>query len=49
MTDKERQMIVRRIVGKTNKAYVVTHGTDTLIETAKYLKAQISKKIKTVF
>merc|ERR1712227_408748 len=37
MTDKERQIILRRINAKPHCAYVITHGTDTLVETAKYL------------
>ena len=38
MTNKERQIIVRKIMADTNRSYIITHGTDTLIETAVFLK-----------
>ena len=34
----ERDILVSRIRQDSAKAYIVTHGTDTLIETAKYLR-----------
>jgi len=38
MTNMERDILVSRIRQDPEKAYIVTHGTDTLIETAKYLR-----------
>jgi len=41
MTHLERDVLVSRIKKDPSKIYIITHGTDTIIETAKY----ISKKL----
>jgi L-asparaginase len=37
MTDEDRDEICRAIEASDAKCYLITHGTDTMIETAKYL------------
>lgn len=41
MTHLERDVLVSRIKKDPSKIYIITHGTDTIIETARY----ISKKL----
>lgn len=43
MTDADREMLFERIKSDENQRIVVTHGTDTMIETAKKLQG-IEKK-----
>ena len=43
MTHLERDVLVSRIRKDPSKIYIITHGTDTIIETARY----ISKKLHT--
>ena len=38
MTDEDRAEIRRAIEGSAAKCFLITHGTDTMIETAKYLE-----------
>jgi len=44
LTDDDRQIITDKIRSDSNKHVLVTHGTDTMIETAKSLQ-QISGKV----
>ena len=41
MTDSEREIILSKILQNENTNFVVTHGTDTLIETALFLKKHV--------
>jgi L-asparaginase len=45
MTDEDRQLIFDRISSDEHRHIVVTHGTDTMIQTAKKLKAVRDKVI----
>ena len=45
MTDEDRQLIYNRIKNDTNKYIVVTHGTDTMVLTAKVLETIQNKVI----
>ena len=38
MTDGTRELLVSRIKQQPEKVYVITHGTDTIIETARFLR-----------
>jgi len=38
MTKKDRQLVYNRIKGDENRYIIVTHGTDTMVETAKVLR-----------
>jgi L-asparaginase len=40
MTDEDREIIVRHCHTCTEKRIVITHGTDTMVDTAKVLAAQ---------
>jgi len=41
MTDSEREILLSKILQNENSNFVVTHGTDTLIETALFLKKHV--------
>ena len=45
MTDDDRLMLRRRIEAETCRKIVVTHGTDTMVETGKYLAGIAGKTI----
>ncbi len=45
LTDADRQELVKHIEQKTGNAYIVTHGTDTIIETAEYISKQVENKL----
>jgi L-asparaginase len=45
MTDADRQMLLERIESDENQHIVVTHGTDTMIETAKKLQGIENKTV----
>jgi L-asparaginase len=45
MTDKDRQEVFERVSGDPDRYVVITHGTDTMIETAQKLKAIPDKTI----
>jgi L-asparaginase len=45
MTDADRQMLFERIESDRNQHIVVTHGTDTMIETAKKLQGIENKTV----
>ena len=38
MSDSTRETLASRVKQQPEKVYVVTHGTDTIIETARYLR-----------
>lgn len=37
MTDKDRRLILKAVQGDPNDKIIITHGTDTMVETAKVL------------
>lgn len=45
MTDEDRQLVRRRIEAEPCPLVVVTHGTDTMIDTAKVLRGILNKTI----
>jgi L-asparaginase len=45
MTDEDRRLIFNTISSDAHRHIVVTHGTDTMIQTAKKLKAVVGKVI----
>jgi L-asparaginase len=45
MTDADRQMLFERIESDENQRIVVTHGTDTMIETARKLQGIENKTV----
>ena len=45
MTDKDRQKIYDRVSGEKGSLIVITHGTDTMVETARTLKGIPGKVI----
>jgi L-asparaginase len=44
MTDSDRKTIVDHCLKSKEERIVVTHGTDTMVETARYLARSITKK-----
>ena len=44
MTDADRQLIVRNCVQSSEERIVITHGTDTMVETARALAAGVPHK-----
>lgn len=44
MTDAHRKSIAQHCAASADKKIVVTHGTDTMVETARYLAARITDK-----
>ena len=49
ITDSDRQMIYDTCADSTIGKIIITHGTDTMIDTAKYLSALKNKTIKSKF
>ena len=45
MTDKDRQLVFDKVASDENRYIVLTHGTDTMIQTAKKLKTIPDKVI----
>ncbi len=45
ITDEDRQQLAELIAAQPGSRFVVTHGTDTLIETATYLESRIDDKV----
>lgn len=45
MTEDDRHSLLEKISSDQNKLIVITHGTDTMIDTAKILKAIVNKTI----
>jgi L-asparaginase len=41
ITDQDRQVLVNLVHSKNNNKFIITHGTDTMIETAKYLTSRV--------
>ncbi|MGQ9665198.1 MAG: asparaginase domain-containing protein [bacterium] len=44
MTDVERELIAYNCVQVKEKRIIITHGTDTMVETAKYLAERVKDK-----
>ena len=44
MTEADRETIAQQCVKATEEKIVVTHGTDTMVETARYLATKIKNK-----
>ena len=44
MTDKDRGVVLENCVGTKDKKIVITHGTDTMTETAKFIAREKLKK-----
>lgn len=44
LTNKERQKIVDQIEYAKHTNYIITHGTDTLVDTAKFLKSKFKDR-----
>ncbi len=45
ITDEERQVILGRVAEEKNRHIVITHGTDTMVQTAKILRSVPDKVI----
>jgi L-asparaginase len=45
LTDADREKIVSLINQEAAEAYIITHGTDTIIETAGFLASQVPDKV----
>jgi len=45
MTEKDRQAVYERVAAEENRHIVITHGTDTMVKTAKKLKSIHGKVI----
>ena len=48
MDDNYRQKILEAINAANENKFVISHGTDTMVETAKFLQANIKNKDKTI-
>jgi L-asparaginase len=48
MTDEDRETIAQAILSKPCECVMITHGTDTMVETAAYLASHEASKGKTV-
>ncbi len=44
MTDEDREIIARNCIKTPEDRILITHGTDTMVETAKYLAERIKNK-----
>lgn len=44
MTDTDREIILQNCIKTPEEHIIITHGTDTMVETALYLKKNISNK-----
>ncbi len=44
MTDDDREIIARNCLNAKEDKIVITHGTDTMVETAKYLATKVKNK-----
>ena len=44
MTDEDRSVVLENCVGTKDKKIVITHGTDTMTETAKFIAREKLKK-----
>ncbi len=45
VTDEDRRTLVKLIIESGENKFIITHGTDTIIETANYLQNHISNKL----
>ncbi|MGB9721415.1 MAG: asparaginase domain-containing protein [bacterium] len=44
MTDDDREIIARNCINTKEDKIIITHGTDTMVETAKYLAERVKNK-----
>lgn len=44
MTDEDRELIARNCIKAHEERIIITHGTDTMVETAKYLAGRVKDK-----
>ena len=44
MTEADREIIAQSVIKTNEKRIIITHGTDTLVETAKMLSSRVSDK-----
>lgn len=45
MTDDDRRLVLKRVQADTNRHIIITHGTDTMVETARYIEGKVGDKI----
>lgn len=45
ITDEDRQQLLNLILERSEKKIIITHGTDTMIETGKFLENKIGSKL----
>ena len=45
ITEEDREVLARLIEDSDNRRFIITHGTDTMIETADYLNSRIKDKL----
>ncbi len=49
MSDNDRELILSKCINSNAKQIVITHGTDTIVQTAKLLGDQIKDKVVVLF
>ncbi len=49
MTEVDRELIVAKCLACEQQRIVITHGTDTMVETAKYLASRVKDKTVVLF
>jgi len=49
MSDNDRELILSKCINSSAKQIVITHGTDTIVQTAKLLGDQIKDKVVVLF
>lgn len=45
ITDEDRQILVEAIEEDPNRCFLITHGTDTMVDTARYLQERIYDRV----
>ncbi len=44
MTDDDRRLVLKRVQADANRHIIITHGTDTMVETARYIEGKVGDK-----